>query len=87
MLTKSINPNGLRSCKRVEVFRNVTNVPNSTKTWLNKLDYVAYYNEEGKLTSISKHQVKDNHLTMKNYKEGQQGFKTAFNHINNEEEK
>ena len=87
MLTKSINPNGLRSCKRVEVFRNVTNVPNSPKTWLNKLDYVAYYNEEGVLTSISKHQVKDNLLSIKNYREGQHGFKSSLKAINNEEEK
>lgn len=87
MLTKLKNPNGLRTSKRIEVFKTITPIPNSNKTWLNKLDYVAYYNEEGVLNSISKHQVKDNLFSIKNYRKGQHGFKASLKAINKEEEK
>tara|TARA_R100001377_G_scaffold84898_1_gene69536 strand:+ start:276 stop:488 length:213 start_codon:yes stop_codon:yes gene_type:complete len=66
--------------KTIQVFKTITSVPNSNKTWLNKLEYVAYY-KDNVLSSISKHQVKDNLLTIKNYRLGQHGFKKALSYI------
>ena len=69
---------GLRTTKRYHITREVITVPNTNKTQLNKLDYVCYYNEEGLLSSISRHQVKDNTLSIKNIRPNQHGFKSAL---------
>ena len=70
--------NGLRTSKRYHITREVITVPNTNKTKLNKLDYVCYYNEEGLLTSISKHQTKYSRLSIKNLRPNQHGFKSAL---------
>ena len=62
---------GLRTSKRYHITREVITVPNTNKTIRNKLDYVCYYNEEGLLSPISKHQVKDNTLSIKNIRLGE----------------
>ena len=66
--------------KTTQVFKTITPVPNSNKTVINKLDYVAYYKDDV-LVSISKHQIKDNTLIMKNYRPGYHGFKKALSYI------
>ena len=69
---------GLRTTKRYHITREVITVPNTNKTQLNKLDYVLYYNEEGLLTSISRHLTRSNRLSIKNIRPNQHGFKTAL---------
>lgn len=69
---------GLRTSKRYHITREVVAVPNTNKTQLNKLDYVCYYNEEGLLTSISRHLVRKNTLSIKNLRPNQHGFKSAL---------
>jgi|TARA_R110000851_G_scaffold112212_1_gene236215 hypothetical protein len=64
--------------KTYEIKREIIAIPNTTLAYTNKLDYVCYFDEEGNLKSISKHERKEGQLSMKNMREGQHGFKKAL---------
>jgi len=63
-------------------------IANTNLTYTNKIDYVCYFDDEGNLKSISKHERKEGQLSMRNMREGQYGFKKALKliaHIHREE--
>ena len=70
--------NGLRTTKRYHITSEFVTNAETNKRHNNKLDYICYYNEDGSLTSISKHLRKDSILTIKNIKPNQHGFKSAL---------